>query len=204
MPSFTGSGDISDPPSLPPGDPGTDEPGTDDPNGDLGNESDNPDQAKDARTSVPRTAVLDAATVASVVGGAWTAGPAPADSCTAARPAPAVGTRSSQLQSSTSRLVETVATHHGAKAAIKAVRTLEARLVGCGAKSGADPRIGDAAVQLTLTAADGTKTLVTAAAVEGVTFVLSGSGPVTASDTWSALTDIALGSTCAAAVDGCH
>jgi hypothetical protein len=34
--------------------------------------------------------------------------------------------------------------------------------------------------------------------------VLSGWGPVTANSHWSALTDIALGSTCVAAVDGCH
>ncbi|MDQ1618274.1 MAG: hypothetical protein QOE19_843, partial [Actinomycetota bacterium] len=41
-------------------------------------------------------------------------------------------------------------------------------------------------------------------AVEGVSFVLSGSGPVTAPDVWAGLADIAQGNTCAAAADGCH
>jgi hypothetical protein len=100
--------------------------------------------------------------------------------------------------------VETVSTHHGAGAAVAAVRALEHRLTRCHATSAPDPRIGDASVELTLTDPDGTVTVVTAAAVEGVTFVLSGSGPVTGASRWSALTDIALGSTCVAAIEGCH
>lgn len=59
-------------------------------------------------------------------------------------------------------------------------------------------------MQLSLTNPDGTITVVTAAAVDGVTLVLSGSGPAAGTDKWSALTDIALGSTCVAAIDGCH
>jgi hypothetical protein len=200
----------SKPPTLPPGDPGPDAPGTDDPNGDLGNAGGSSDQPKHpAKTTVPRAAVLDAETVTSVAGGAWTAGAAPADSCVAPRPGKAVATRSAQLTSgadgtTSSRLVETIGTHRGTKAAVSVVRAIEQRLLDCHATSAPDPRIGDASVQLTLVGADGTNTVVTAAAIEGVTFVLSGSGPVTGTDTWSALTDIALGSTCAAAVDGCH
>jgi hypothetical protein len=195
-------------PTVPPGDPGPDAPGTDDPNGDLGNDGSTPPKHP-AKTTVPRAAVLDAETVASVAGGTWTDGSAPADTCAAPRPARAVATRSVQLVSgsdgtSGSQLVETIGTHRGTKAAVAAVHALQARLLGCHAKPAPDPRIGDASVQLTLAAADGTPTVVTAAAIEGVTFVLSGSGPVTGVDTWSALTDIALGSTCAAAVDGCH
>jgi hypothetical protein len=193
--------------TLPPGDPGTDEPGTDDPNGDLGNEGG--DSGKNgAKTSVPPSAVLDTETVSEVAGGGWTAGAAPADSCTAPRPTKAVATRSAQLtgvnSAAGSRLVETVSTHRGVAAAVAAVHALERRLTSCHATAASDPRIGDASVQVTLTAADGTVTIVTAAAVEGVTFVLSGSGPVTGADTWSALSDIALGSTCVAATDGCH
>lgn len=196
-------------PTLPPGDPGTDVPGTDDPNGDLGNES-SPAHPKDAKTSVPQTAVLDAETMSSVAGGTWTVTATPVDSCSAPHPAKLVATRSTQLSgvgsdgTTGSRLVETVSTHRGADAAVAAVRALERRLAGCHATSAPDPRIGDASVQLTLTTPDGTVTVVTAAAVEGVTFVLSGSGPVTGANKWSALTDIALGSTCAAAIEGCH
>jgi hypothetical protein len=196
-------------PTLPPGDPGADAPGTDDPNGDLGNENATP-HPKDAKTSVPQTAVLDAETVSSVAGGAWTVAAAPVDSCVAPRPVKLVATRSTQLSgvgsdgATGSRLVETVSTHRGADAAVAAVRALERRLAGCHATSARDPRIGDASVQLTLTTPDGTVIVVTATAVDGVTFVLSGSGPVTGADKWSALTDIALGSTCAAAIEGCH
>lgn len=198
-------------PTLPPGDPGTDEPGTDDPNGDLGNETPS-SHPNDARTTVAKTAVLDAETVGSVAGGTWTVDAAPVDSCAAPRPVKLVATRSTQLSgtgageggATDSRIIETVSTHHGRKAAVAAVRALERRLTGCQATSAPDPRIGDASVELTLTNTDGTVTVVTAAAVEGVTFVLSGSGPVTGADKWSALTDIALGSTCVAAIDGCH
>jgi hypothetical protein len=204
----TSSPDTSAGSTLPPGDPGPDAPGTDDPNGDLGNEGDGHPDNNAAKTSVPATAVLDTETVGAVAGGGWAASTAPADSCTVPRPTKAVATRSSQLtgldSAAGSRLVETVSTHRGVAAAVAAVHALERRLTKCHATSAHDPRIGDASVQLTLTAPDGTVTTVTAAAVEGVTFVLSGWGPVTAASHWSALTDIALGSTCVAAVDGCH
>jgi hypothetical protein len=193
--------------TLPPGDPGTDAPGTDDPNGDLGNEGGHPGKNA-AKTSVPPTAVLDTETVSEVAGGGWTASTAPADSCTVPHPTKAVAARSSQLTGANtaagSRLVETVSTHHGDAGAVAAVHALERRLTSCHATSASDPRIGDASVQVTLTAPDGTVTIVTAAAVEGVTFVLSGWGPVTAPRRWSALTDIALGSTCVATIEGCH
>jgi hypothetical protein len=193
--------------TLPPGDPGTDAPGTDDPNGDLGNEGGHPGKNA-AKTSVPPTAVLDTETVSEVAGGDWTASAAPADSCIVPRPTKAVATRSSQLTGANtaagSRLVETVSTHRGVAAAVAAVHALERRLASCHATSASDPRIGDASVQAKLTAPDGTVTIVTAAAVDGVTFVLSGWGPVSAPRRWSALTDIALGSTCVAAIEGCH
>jgi hypothetical protein len=202
------SPDASTGSTLPPGDPGTGAPGTDDPNGDLGNESADHSGSNAAKTSVPATAVLDTQTVGAVAGGGWAASTAPTDSCTVPRPTKAVATRSSQLtgqdSAAGSRLVETVSTHRGVAAAVAAVHALERRLTQCHATSAHDPRIGDASVQVTLTAADGTVTTVTAAAVDGVTFVLSGWGPVTASSHWSALTDIALGSTCVAAYDGCH
>jgi hypothetical protein len=152
--------------------------------------------------------------VASIAGGTWTVGAAPPDSCTSPRPAKPVATRSTRLSgtgtgtgtvgATSSLIVETVSTHHDVAAAVAAVRALNRRLAACHATSAPDPRIGDASVELSLTNPDGTATVVTAAAVEGVTFVLSGSGPVTGAGRWSALTDIALGSTCVASIDGCH
>jgi hypothetical protein len=198
------------PATLPPGDPGPDAPGTDDPNGDLGNEggSDHPKHA--AKTKVPHEAMLDVATVMAVAGkvGGWAASNPPPDSCFAPRPAKSVASLSSQLTglntAAPSQFVDTVSTHRGANAAVAAIAALEQRMLDCHATSAPDPRIGDASVQLTLPGPNNSTVVVTAAAVEGVTFVLAGSGPITDADTWSALTDIALGSTCAAAVDGCH
>ena len=189
------------------GRPGHDAPGTDDPNGDLGDTGGHPGK-QGAKTSVPTTAVLDTQTVTEVAGGAWTASAAPADSCTVPRPTRAVATRSSQLAgvaaATGSHLVETVSTHRGVSAAVAAVHALERRLTTCHADVGVRPahrrRVGAGKAD----AADGTVTVVTAAAVDGVTFVLSGWGPVTAPRHWSALTDIALGSTCVASIEGCH
>lgn len=190
-------------PTLPPGDPGTDAPGTDDPNA-------TPSQTEDhgsapARTAVPGQAMLDAATVASMTGSQWSTGAAPKDSCTAPLPRTSVAHRSVALSGgSAGGILETVATYRDAAAAVAAVRDLERRLAACHDSDASDPRIGEASVQATVTSPDGTTTLVTAIAAEGVVAVLSGKGPVTAADLWSSLTDLALGNTCAAAADGCH
>jgi hypothetical protein len=205
----TASPTASKAPSVPPGDPGPDAPGTDDPNGDLGNGG-SATPKHDAKTKVPYEAMLDVTTVMAVAGkvGGWAASNPPPDSCFAPRPAKSVATLSSQLTglntAAPSQFVDTVSTHRGAAAAVAAIHALEQRMLGCHATSQPDPRIGDASVQLTLPGPYNSTVVVTAAAVEGVTFVLAGSGPITDADKWSALTDIALGSTCAAAVDGCH
>lgn len=190
-------------PTLPPGDPGADAPGTDDPNAEP------PDaptsKAPSERRPVPRAALLDAASLGSITGSSWTAVAVPADSCTAPRIGGSVARRSTALRAVDSgRLVETVATYVDADAATAAVRVLARRLAGCPGGSASDPRLGDASMQATVTSADGTSTLVTAIAAEGVTAVLAGTGPVSGEDIWPALTDLALGNTCAAAENGCH
>jgi hypothetical protein len=191
-------------PTLPPGDPGVDAPGTDDPNA-APTDTDDDSPSTPARDTVPREALLDAPTVASMTGSAWTSAGAPTDSCTAPRAKGAVAQRGAELSGGAAgRVVERVATHRDGAAAIRAVRALQRRLAGCGDLSSSDPRLGDASVQATLTSADGTKTLITAVAADGVTAVLAGTGPVTHAVVWASLTDLALGNTCAAAAEGCH
>jgi hypothetical protein len=214
-PDGTATGDDdSASPTAPPGDPGADAPGTDDPNGDLGDGSDDDGDDDQAKATVPAAALLDAETVGSVAGGTWTLQDAESTKggtrCVAPQPSGAVASRTSVLTSPAdgsdpaSRLVETVSTHRGRAAAVTAANALATRLARCPGAQSTDQRVGDASVQVQLSDAAGVTRLVTVVAVEGVTIVLSGSGRVTPTDVWAALTDIALGSTCEAATDGCH
>jgi hypothetical protein len=197
--------------TLPPGDPGADAPGTDDPNGDLGG-GDDASEGAVAKTAVPLSALLDTETLNSVAGAGWalTAAAGRAAACAAPVPERSVAVRAAvflkpaEAGESSSRLIETVSTHANRKAAIAAVEAIGKRLARCADVAPADPRVGDASVQATVTDAKGISTTVTAVAVEGVSFVLSGSGPVTAPDVWAALIDISQGNTCVAAADGCH
>lgn len=201
--------------TLPPGDPGADAPGTDDPNGDLGGDgadgADGDDDAA-AKTTVPVSALLDTETVNSVAGAGWTVDDAPgrAGPCADLVPAKAIASRATVLVrpaaqgEPSSRLAETVSTHADRKAAIAAVTAIGKRLGQCAHAAPTDPRVGDVSVEATVTDAKGLSSTVTAVAVEGVSFVLSGSGAVTAADVWAALTDIAQGNSCEAAADGCH
>jgi hypothetical protein len=181
-----------DGPTLPPGDPG------------AATVTRAPDVEPTARTAVPADAVLDAGTVAGVLGGRWTAAAAPGDSCAAPRPTGAVATRSVGYASGARRLVETVATHADPAAAESAVRAVSARLRACGWTPGEDLLLGEASASFTRTTAAGPQRAVVLAA-EGVSVTLvgpaAGSGDA---DRWPGLADVALGTSCPAAPDGCH
>lgn len=203
-PDGPGASDSPDPaltgrpvPTLPPGDPGTDGP-----------DADAPDDGTSARppvTEVPVGALLDVETVGAVAGGSWTAATAPAGWCAAPR---TVGggsaSRGSRLTSDTGRLVESVSAHLSDPAAERAVARTVARLGGCGWRDDRDPRLGEASEQLTRTAADGTEQVALVLAADGVGVVLIASGSAAAQGVWESLTDLALGSSCLAAPEGCH
>ena len=182
-------------PTLPPGDPGTDGAGSDD----AGSEPAHPPV-----TAVPAEALLDAATVGAVAGGSWAAADAPAAWCAAPRTVGAAASRSGVLTATDGRLVQSVSAHPSGAAAERAVARTAARLVGCGWQDDRDPRLGAASEQLTRTAPDGTEQVALVLAADGVGVVLVASGSAAAQGSWESLTDLALGSSCLAAADGCH
>ena len=163
-----------------------------------------------ARTVVPAQALLHASTVGGVVGGRWVAGPAPADGCAAPRPAGALASRTSLLSSrGRGTLVQTVSTFRTGPAAEAAVRAVADRLSACGWELGSDMLLGEASAQLSRegtggTAGSGGIELASVIAAEGVTVTLVGTGATATPDVWAALADIAIGSACPAAPDGCH
>jgi hypothetical protein len=183
-------------PSLPPGDPGLDAPEAPDP-GLAG--PDAHEHGDEALRSVPAAALLTAGTVGMVLGGSWDRRTGGGDECL--RPQDAVAARSMTYGGSVEALlVETVATYPDAEAADKAVADLGEAAVGCGWTAEADPRIGSASVAAT----DGPRTM-TAVSAEGVLVLLVGAGDVAAGGArWGSLVDMALGTSCAAAADGCH
>jgi hypothetical protein len=206
-------------PTLPPGDPGTDEPGTDDP--DAGNAGDGTDDDADGSegsggadgdqpdagrlTEVPASALLDVQTVGAVAGGSWSAAdPAGDDTCLAADQGGAP-TRSGVLAAddASGRLVQSVATWPTARAARDAVVGVGAALESCGFTAAGDPRLGEASAAFDRTV-DGAQQHAVVIAVEGATLVLAGSGSAAAPGAWESLADVAMGSACAAGVHGCH
>lgn len=210
-------------PTLPPGDPGTDEPGTDDPDDGAGgsdepgsdpddeggSDGDRPDAAR--LTEVPAAALLDAQTVGAVAGGAWTVvsdsdgtGPTADDACVTADQV-AAPTRGSVLAADdgSGRLVQSVATWPTARAARTAVVGAGSALEACGFTAAGDPRLGEASAAFDRTV-DGAQQHAVVIAVEGATLVLAGSGTAAAPGVWESLADVAMGSLCAAGVHGCH
>lgn len=184
-------------PTLPPGDPGAGPSVAEDTSG-----------AEEAHgtalTRVPLGALLDAETVTAVVGGSWQVAAAPTASCAAPRPTGVVATRSAGLTGSRGRLVETVATHRDAGVAADAVSELSARLQACGWTLGAEPPLGEDSALLTRQRAGAWDRLVVVAA-EGVSVTMLGRGSVADSaDDWAAIVDVAIGTSCLAASDGCH
>jgi hypothetical protein len=193
-PSAAGSSAAAEP-SLPPGDPGLDAPEVPDP----GTAGPDHDHEEEALRSVPTAALLTAGTVRMVLGGTWERRAGDGDECL--RPRDAVATRSMSYGGSVEALVvETVATYPDPAAADRAVAGLGEAAAGCGWAAGPDPRVGSASVAAT----DGPRTM-TAVSAEGVLVLVVGTGDLTRDHVrWGALVDMALGTSCAAAADGCH
>jgi len=185
---------------VPPGDPGPNAPEAPDPGAPT-----EPPEAHPARTAVPVDAMLDTDSVGAALGGTWSPGRPPGEGrCAEPLPAGAVSSRSVTLVSHTRTLTETLTTHPSAKAAVKAVEGLSATLRSCGWTATEAPALGEQAVQATRTTGGQRETIV-ALAAEGVavTLVADGLGAADAAS-WESVVDLALGSACAAAADGCH
>jgi hypothetical protein len=183
-------------PSLPPGDPGLDAPEAPDP-GTAGPAPHGHDE--EPLRAVPAASLLTAGTVGMALGGTWERRAGGGDECL--RPQDAVANRSMTFGGAVEALVvETVATYPDAAAADRAVAGLGEAAAGCGWAAGPDPRIGSASV----TATDGPRTM-TAVSAEGVLVLVVGNGDLTRDPArWGSLVDLALGTSCAAAADGCH
>ena len=183
-------------PTLPPGDPGVgpsvpeDTVGVQEPHG-------------QPLTDVPPGALLDPETVGAVLGGSWSRGAPPVDSCAAPRPRRAVGSRTGALTATGGTVVETVATHHEGEDE-QAVADLAGRLRSCGWKQEAEPPLGGDSAELSRSTPAGPERVVVVTA-EGVSVTLVGRGSVAQNaDDWAALVDVAVGTSCVAAPDGCH
>ncbi|HEU4911910.1 MAG TPA: hypothetical protein VFV76_08445 [Actinomycetes bacterium] len=197
-------------PTLPPGDPGTDgsgEAATDDapPEGDDGHAGEHgPDEAVGART-VPAAALVDAATVAALAGGSWSTEPdtGSAAGCPPVTPAGAAASRTLLLRSADGTLLQVVSAHRTVRAARQAVDSVAGLLAGCGFTSAGDPRLGEASAALARDDSGAPEKAVVIAA-EGATVVLVGRGSAASAAAWDSLADLALGTSCAAGVHGCH
>lgn len=187
-------------PSLPPGDPGPDAPGV--PSPDMSAPEGHGDGQghghHEPRRVVPGPALVGADMVAATLGGTWSAEQAVADRCTAAPDS--VGRRTLAYRSAGGAVVQTISTHATVAVADAAVGVLADRLAGCGWRVGPDPRLGSAS----LSASDGVHRA-TVVSADGVSVALVGSGPAVRDEiAWSSLVDVAMGTSCAAAADGCH
>ena len=100
-------------------------------------------------------------------------------------------------------VVETVSTYNGTLGAT-AISNLAKRLRGCGWTQEAEPPLGAHSAELSRTGGAGVERVVVVES-EGVTVTVVGRGHVAAtSDDWSAIVDVAIGTSCMAAPDGCH
>ncbi|MGH3383971.1 MAG: hypothetical protein ACRDO1_05295 [Nocardioidaceae bacterium] len=193
---LTGCAQVADAtptPTLPAGDPGPEAPSMPDPAAPAAEH-----EHGEPRRVVPPDALVDVATLGEVVGGRWRVVEAAADTCLVDERA--VATRTMSYASADQRLVETLSTYDTAEAADRAVRSAERRLAGCGWAPAGDPRIGSAALAATH---EGSGDALVVVSADGVTVTLVGAKEV-AADRWAALADLALGSSCPAAPDGCH
>lgn len=184
------------PTQLPPGDPGLEAPSVPDP----GRPEHDRHHEEPARTEVPAEALLDAATVSGVLGGSWQQTESQPAECAAVTGA--VAQRTVSFEADGGRLLLTVATHRSLAAADRAVAELAGRLQACGWTGRPDPRLGTASAAATSVDDAHTAAVISA---EGVTVTLVGSGAATSERArWSSLLDLALGSSCPAAPEGCH
>ncbi len=181
--------------SLPPGDPGLDAPAVPAPAPGAAETH----ASRPARRTVPVSAMLTAETVRMALGGGWDSHAGGGDECL--RPAAALGVRSTSYGGTDAGIVvETVATYRDAAAADAAVAELGRAATGCGWTGKGDPRLGSASV----TASQQGRAM-TAVSSEGVVVLLVGNGDVTKDAArWGSLVDLALGTSCPAAPDGCH
>ncbi|MDQ4085211.1 MAG: hypothetical protein M3165_05280 [Actinomycetota bacterium] len=184
------------PTELPPGDPGLEAPSVPDP----GKPEHDRHHEEPARTEVPAEALLDAATVSGVLGGSWQQTESQPAECAAVTGA--VAQRTVSFEADGGRLLLTVATHRSLAAADRAVAEIAGRLQACGWTGRPDPRLGTASAAATSVDDAHTAAVISA---EGVTVTLVGSGTATSERArWSSLLDLALGSSCPAAPEGCH
>lgn len=193
-----GSVPVDNPPAeLPPGDPGLDAEGVPDPGRPQGERHDDHGHA---RTVVPAEAMLDAGTVAGVLGGQWQESAAQPLDCLSG--AGWVAERSVSFTAADGNVLQTVATHRSLDAADRAVDQLGRQLADCGWTGEPDPRLGTNSQALSNP--DGGQVAVLMAA-EGVTVTVVGSTSATEQrGRWTSLLDVALGNSCAAAPHGCH
>lgn len=186
-------------PSLPPGDPGLDAPSVPDP-GVKGAGKDHHDE--EPLREVPTAAMLTTDDLAQMTGGSWRTTRAEAAGCTEL--SGAVASRVTGYAEGGGAVLEAVTTHRDARAADRAVLSLRSVLGECGWDLARDPRLGSASVAATRSSGDQTERL-TAVSVEGVGMVLVGRGtPTTPAWQWDGIVDLAQGSVCPAAPDGCH
>ena len=197
----SGGADVAAPEStaeLPEGDPGTGAPEVPEPSGAAEAHDDEP-----AKTEVPPEAVLDAPTLSGVAGGTWQvqpSGPQQAGPCGPLPETGAAASRTVRLSDERGRvLVETVrAFRHGQDG--PAVDALAASFADCGWRSTEAPPLGERSAQAT--SAAGTALVFSA---EGAVVVLTGTGGLAEdAGVWEAVADVALGSSCPAAPEGCH
>lgn len=189
-----GPANAGSPVSLPPGDPGLDAPAMADP----GTAAPDPHGHGEVRRRVPDAALLASDAVGMALGGSWEAHPASPDECAVADGA--VASRTHAYASGDARLLLTVTTHEDVHDADEAVSGLTEQLARCGWTVAPDPRLGSASVS----ASTADRSLM-AVSAEGVGVVLIGSRQVTRPAwRWSSLVDLAVGSSCPAAPDGCH
>ncbi len=182
--------------SLPPGDPGLDAPPAPDPGTAAAVQ---PLPEEKAPPTVPVRAMLSTADLATTYGGRWERRPGGADDCVVLEGALAERTRSYGGPPA-GTVVETVASYGDVRRADAAVLDLRVAAERCGWTGVHDPRVGSAAV----TAEDPQGRSLTAVSAEGVLVVLVGQGRVVSGGKWDALVDLAMGSSCPAAVGGCH
>jgi hypothetical protein len=143
--------------------------------------------------------MLTADTVGMALGGDWDRHPGGGDECV--RPSGGLGVRTMSYGGAVEGLVvETVVTYEDADAADAAVAALAAEAGDCGWDGGPDPRLGSASAAAT----EGARSMV-AVSAEGVLVLLVGTGGFTGNQArWGSLVDLALGTSCPAAPDGCH
>ena len=215
-PDGPGPSDTPDPalsgqpvPTLPPGDPGTDgsgEAATDaPPEGDDGHAGEHGPDEGVART-VPAAALVDADSVAALAGGSWSAAAdaGSAAACPPVTPAGAAASRTLLLRSAGGTLLQVVSAHRTVRAARQAVDSVAGLLAGCGFTSAGDPRLGEASAALARGDDTGAPEKAVVIAAEGATVVLVGRGSAASAGAWDSLADLALGTSCAAGVHGCH